>query len=95
MAFGETVKCLASEELLGNLPFEFDAVGTVRGHGFHSLKYKIWYLIFRTVSDGNLHRCKWMIARSALSPSSSAPSVRRCAALELDRSARSSKLPRR
>ena len=29
MAFGETVECLASEELLGKLPFEFDAVGTV------------------------------------------------------------------
>jgi hypothetical protein len=35
---GETVECLASEEFLGNLPFEFDAVGTVPGHGFHPLK---------------------------------------------------------
>ncbi len=57
------------------------------------MKCKIWYLIFRTVADGNLHRGKWMIARSALSPSSSAPSARRYAALELDRSAQSSKLP--
>ena len=31
MAFGETVECLASEEFLGNLPFELDAVGTVPG----------------------------------------------------------------
>ena len=38
MAFGETVECLASEEFLGNLPFEFDAVGAVPGHGFHPLK---------------------------------------------------------
>jgi hypothetical protein len=31
---------------------------------------KIWYSISRTVSDGNLHRGKPMIARSARSPSS-------------------------
>jgi hypothetical protein len=43
------------------------------------------------VSDGNPHRGKPMIARSALSPSSPAPSARRYAASELDRSARSSK----
>jgi hypothetical protein len=38
MAFGETVERLAGEEFLGNLPFEFDAVGTVLGHSFHPLK---------------------------------------------------------
>ena len=38
---------------------------------------KIWYSISRTVSDGNLHRGKPMIARSARSPSSPALSARR------------------
>jgi hypothetical protein len=32
------VECFAGNELLGNLPFEFDAMGTVLGHGFHPLK---------------------------------------------------------
>jgi hypothetical protein len=36
VTFGKTVESLASEKLLGNLPFEFDAVGTVRGHGFRT-----------------------------------------------------------
>jgi hypothetical protein len=54
---------------------------------------RIWYSISQTASDGNPHRGKPMIARSALSPLSPAPSARRYAASELDRSARSSKPP--
>jgi acetylglutamate synthase len=35
---GEGTKRLASNEVLGNLSFELDAVGAVLGHGFHPLK---------------------------------------------------------
>ena len=38
MAFRETVERLAGNEFLGDLPFEFDAMGPVLGHGFHPLK---------------------------------------------------------
>ena len=38
MAFGETVECLARNEVLGDLSFELDAMGAVLGHGFHPLK---------------------------------------------------------
>jgi hypothetical protein len=38
MASGERVKCFARNEFLGDLSFEFDAMGTVPGHGFHPLK---------------------------------------------------------
>ena len=33
-----TVECLARNEVLGDLSFELDAMGTVLGHGFHPLK---------------------------------------------------------
>ena len=48
---------------------------------------RIWYSTSRTLSDHDAH----MIARSALSQSSPAPSARRKAALGLDRFARPSK----
>ena len=35
---GESMKRLACNEVLGDLPFELDAVGAVLGHGFHPLK---------------------------------------------------------
>ena len=38
VAFGETVECLARNEVLGDLSFELDAMGAVLGHGFHPLK---------------------------------------------------------
>ena len=38
VASGERVKRFARNEFLGDLSFEFDAMGTVPGHGFHSLK---------------------------------------------------------
>src|SRR6516165_8967080 len=38
MASGESVKRFARDEFLGDLSFEFDAMGTVPGHGFHPLK---------------------------------------------------------
>ena len=38
MAFGETVECLARNEVLGDLSFKLDAMGAVLGHGFHPLK---------------------------------------------------------
>ena len=38
VAFGETVECLAGNEVLGDLSFELDAMGAVPGHGFHPLK---------------------------------------------------------
>jgi hypothetical protein len=38
MAPGESVKRFARNEFLGDLSFEFDAMGTVPGHGFHPLK---------------------------------------------------------
>jgi hypothetical protein len=38
VAFGETVDCLARNEVLGDLSFELDAMGAVLGHGFHPLK---------------------------------------------------------
>ena len=36
--FGETVECLARNEVQGDLSFELDAMGAVLGHGFHPLK---------------------------------------------------------
>ena len=38
MAFGETVECLARNEVQGDLSFELDAMDAVLGHGFHPLK---------------------------------------------------------
>jgi hypothetical protein len=38
VAFGKAVKCLAGNEVLGDLPFELDAMGAVLGQGFHPLK---------------------------------------------------------
>ena len=38
MAFGETVECLARNEVQGDLSFELDAMDAVPGHGFHPLK---------------------------------------------------------
>jgi hypothetical protein len=38
MSAGESVERFARNKLLGNLPFEFDAMGAVLGHGFHPLK---------------------------------------------------------
>jgi len=35
---GESMERLACNGVLGDLPFELDAVGAVLGHGFHSLK---------------------------------------------------------
>jgi hypothetical protein len=52
---------------------------------------RIWYSTSRTLSDHDAHRATLMIARSALSQSSPAPSARRKAALGLDRFARPSK----
>lgn len=36
MLAGEGMKDIARDELLGDLPFELDAMGTVFGHGFQS-----------------------------------------------------------
>ena len=38
VAFGETVECLARNEVQGDLSFELDAMDAVLGHGFHPLK---------------------------------------------------------
>jgi hypothetical protein len=38
VAFRETVERRAHNEFLGDLPFKFDAMGTMLGHGFHPLK---------------------------------------------------------
>src|SRR3984893_6420812 len=38
MTSGESVKRLAGDELLRHLAVEFDAMGTVSGHGFHPPK---------------------------------------------------------
>ena len=38
VAFGETVECLARNEVEGDLSFELDAMDAVLGHGFHPLK---------------------------------------------------------
>ena len=35
---GKSMERLACNEVLGDLPFELDAVGAVLGHGFHPLK---------------------------------------------------------
>jgi hypothetical protein len=44
VAFRETVERLARNEFLGNLPFEFDAAGTVLGHALQKsgLGRQIW-----------------------------------------------------
>jgi hypothetical protein len=34
VAFGETVECLARNEVQGDLSFELDAMDAVLGHGF-------------------------------------------------------------
>jgi hypothetical protein len=39
VASGERVKRFARNEFLGDLSFEFDAMGTVPGHGFHPLTF--------------------------------------------------------
>ena len=41
MSAGKSVQCLARNKLLGDLPFELDAVGAVLGHGFHPLKAQL------------------------------------------------------
>ena len=56
-----------------------------------SLSCRIWYSISRTMSDYYGIAITFMIARSALSPSSPAPSARRNAAVGLDGSTRPSK----
>src|SRR3984885_3249017 len=38
VAFGETVECLARNEVQGDLSFELDAMDAGLGHGFHPLK---------------------------------------------------------
>jgi hypothetical protein len=38
MAFGESVECLTRNKFLSDLPFEFDAMRTVLGHGSHPLR---------------------------------------------------------
>ena len=38
MSAGEGVQCLARDKFLGDLPFEFDAVGAVLGRGFDPQK---------------------------------------------------------
>jgi len=35
------MKRLAWDEVVGDLPFDFDAVGAVLGHGFHPLKARL------------------------------------------------------
>src|SRR6478752_6211296 len=40
VAFGETVECLARNEVQGDLSFELDAMDAVLGHGFHPLKVR-------------------------------------------------------
>ena len=48
MAFGETVECLARNEVQGDLSFELDAMDAVLGHGFHPLKARQRRWIFQT-----------------------------------------------
>jgi hypothetical protein len=38
---GKRVQALPGNELLRDLPLEFDAVGTLSGHGFHRLKAQL------------------------------------------------------
>ena len=38
MSAGESMERLACNEVLGDLPFELDAVDAMLGHGFHPLK---------------------------------------------------------
>src|SRR5580692_9806183 len=38
VAFGETVECLARNEVQRDLSFELDAMDALLGHGFHPLK---------------------------------------------------------
>jgi Ni,Fe-hydrogenase III large subunit len=41
MPLGKPIKGLSGNELLCDLPFEGDAVGTLSGHGFHPLKAQL------------------------------------------------------
>ena len=41
MPLGKRVQALPGNELLCNLSFERDAVGTLSGHGFHPLKAQL------------------------------------------------------
>ena len=41
MPLGKPLKGLSGNELLCDLPFERDAVGTLSGHGFHPLKAQL------------------------------------------------------
>jgi hypothetical protein len=41
MPLGKRVQALPGNELLRDLPLEFDAVGTLSGHGFHPLKAQL------------------------------------------------------
>ena len=41
MPLGKPIQGLSGNELLCDLPFELDAVGTLSGHGFHPLKAQL------------------------------------------------------
>jgi hypothetical protein len=41
MPLGKRVQALPGNELLGDLPLELNAVGTLSGHGFHPLKAQL------------------------------------------------------
>ena len=63
---------------INDLKRELDAIGChvplePHGQGYKDMSCRIWYSISRTVSDDDGHRGELMVARSALSPSSSAP----------------------
>jgi len=54
---GKSVERFARNELLGDLLFEFDAMGAVFGHGFHPWK---------PGSSGQFQTCKMSTVRGAL-----------------------------
>jgi hypothetical protein len=41
LPLGQRIQALPGNELLRDLPLELDAVGTLSGHGFHSLKAQL------------------------------------------------------
>src|SRR6516162_6769399 len=69
MPLGKPVQGLSGNELLCDLPFELDAVGTLSGHGFHPLKAQ------RTLSthEPQLVRPQGRTPRRALSPHRARP----------------------
>jgi hypothetical protein len=61
MSLGKRVQALPGNELLRDLPLERDAVGTLSGHGFYSLKAQLLKSLTSTCPASVVHSRATMI----------------------------------